>query len=415
MAFYNYEALKKSDRGTERIHGKIEAESVKEARELLRKQDLTPVKLDEIGSASSVLRVNTAKKKASKKLKCRSLSMREKIEFTNIMYTFSKSGISLVESLYFIETNSESKKIEALVVELRKHVLAGRSFSEAIQKFPTVFDEIYIGLVRAGEESGELEETLKRLSFILDKQDKLANKVISTLAYPVFVLCLALLVTLLLLTFVFPAFKEMYDGMGSKLPLITSFFMAIGLFLKQYWYLIPFIFLSILGGAYFVFTWEVSKRFLDKLGLRIPVFEKFLRLTALSNFIIVMRVAFEAGVTMVDSLLFANLTVKNIVLNEALKRVVIDVQYGQSLSIALKNSKVLPGIIMCMIATGEESGSLTEMLNMAGEYIDEQIECIVDILSKMFEPFLFVIIGGIVLVLGLSLYLPLFQAYANIG
>ncbi len=128
-----------------------------------------------------------------------------------------------------------------------------------------------------------------------------------------------------------------------------------------------------------------------------------------------MTVSFEAGVTLVDSLLFANLTVTNIVLHDALKKVAVDVQYGQSLTSSLKASKVMPGIVMCMISTGEESGSLGEMMKMAGEYIDEQVDRVVDILSKMMEPLLFLVIGALVLVLALSLYLPLFKAYANMG
>ncbi|OGI03964.1 MAG: hypothetical protein A2Y25_01025 [Candidatus Melainabacteria bacterium GWF2_37_15] len=414
MAFFDYEALKD---GKERIRGKLEATSEKEARELLRRQDLLPLRLYEVGSVKTIdnIRLGNLKKKTIKRKKVNKLGMRDKIDFTNIMYTFSKSGISLVESLYFIETNSESQNIQNLVVEIRRMIMAGTSLSDALARFPTIFDEVYIGLVRAGEESGELEETLKRISYLLEKQDRLNARIISTLAYPVFVMCLAFLVTTALLTVVFPAFKGMYDSMGADLPILTQIFMTTGLFLKQNWFLIPFIFISLLALLYFLVTWDVTKRFLDLVGLRIPVLEKFLRYTAIANFIIVMKVAFEAGITMVDSIMLANFTVKNAAIREALRQVIIDVQYGKSLSSALKTSNVMPGIVMCMVATGEESGSLSEMLDQAHEYIDSQIDQVVDLLSKLFEPFLFVIIGGIVLTLGLSLYLPLFQAYANLG
>lgn len=413
MAFFNYEALKD---GKNRISGKIEANSEKEARELLRKQNLLPIKLNEIGAVKKLQKkMNTANMVVTKKKKIQDLTNREKIDFTNIMYTFSKAGIALVESLYFIETNSENPKIRIVATEIRRRILSGSSLSDALTNFPKTFDDIYIGLVRAGEESGELEKTLKRISYLLVKQDRLKSKIISTLAYPVFVLLLASLVTLLMLTFVFPAFKGMYDQMGADLPLITKILMAAGLFLKANWYVIPLIFLSFGTFMYYIFTWEISKRFIDHLGLKIPVFEKFLRFTSISNFVMIMRVAFEAGIPLVDSLLLGNYTVKNIVLREALKKATVQVQYGASLSSALRNANVFPGLVMCMIATGEEAGSLTDMLEQTGEYIDEQIDRVVELLSKLFEPLLFVIIGGIVLVLGLSLYLPLFQAYANMG
>jgi len=412
MAIYLHTSLKD---GAERVHGKIEADSQQEARELLRKQGYLPVKVEEEATTLNKNVHPQQKKKSLKKIKVKKLSMREQIDFTNILYTFAKSGISLVESLFFIEMNSESKNIQNLSIELRKLVLAGGGLSEAISRFPASFNRVYVGLVRAGEESGELESTLKRLSFLLDKQDKLRSKVISTLSYPIFVIILACLVTTIMLMFVFPAFKGMYAQMGVELPLITTIMMSIGTFLKTNWYAVPLIFASTIGSVYYLFTWPTSKRVLDEIGLNIPVFEKFLRFTSLSNFITAMTVSFEAGVTLVDSLLFANLTVENIVLHDALKKVAVDVQYGKSLTSALKASKVMPGIVMCMISTGEESGSLGDMMQMAGEYVDDQVDRVVDILSKMMEPLLFVVIGAIVLVLALSLYLPLFTAYANMG
>jgi type II secretory pathway component PulF len=413
MAFFNYEALKD---GKNRISGKIEANSEKEARELLRKQNLLPIKLNEIGAAKPLQkRKSGTTVKPVKQQKIKNLNNREKIDFTNILYTFSKAGIALIESLYFIETNSENPKIRIMATEIRRKILAGSSLSEALVYFPKTFDDIYVGLIRAGEESGELEKTLQRISVLLTKQDRLRSKIISTLAYPIFVMILAMLVTILMLTFVFPAFKGMYDQMGADLPLITKVFMTAGLFLRTNWYLIPLIFLSVGAFFYYIFTWDVTRRQLDKFGLKIPVFEKFLRFTSISNFIMIMRVAFEAGIPLVDSLLLANYTVKNIVLRESLKKATVQVQYGSSLSAALRDADVFPGLVMCMIATGEEAGSLTEMLEQTGDYIDEQIDRVVEILSKLFEPFLFVIIGGIVLVLGLSLYLPLFQSYANIS
>jgi len=412
MAIYLHTSLRN---GSEKIQGKIEADSQKEARDLLRQQGFMPIKVEEEGSTIRQNAVKTTARKPLKKIKVKKLGMREQIDFTNILYTFAKSGISLVESLFFIEMNSESRNIQNLSIELRKLVLAGGGLSEAVSKFPESFNQVYIGLVRAGEESGEVEATLKRLSYLLDKQDKLRSKVISTLAYPIFVIILACIVTTIMLMFVFPAFKGMYAQMGVDLPLITTIMMNLGTFLKTNWYTVPLIFGSVIGSIYYLFTWPTSKKVLDEIGLNIPVFEKFIRFTSLSNFITAMTVSFKAGVTLVDSLLFANLTVENIVLHDALKKVAVDVQYGQSLSSALKASKVMPGIVMCMISTGEESGSLGEMLEMAGEYVDEQVDRVVDILSKMMEPLLFLVIGAIVLVLALSLYLPLFKAYANMG
>lgn len=412
MVFFHHTSLKD---GAERVHGKIEADTAREARELLRRQGLTPLKLEEEGQTTKQNIASMVKGRGLKKIKIKKLSLREQIDFTNILYTFVKSGISLVEALFFIEMNSESRNIRNLSIELRKIVLSGVGLSDAIGKFPDSFNQVYLGLVRAGEESGELEATLKRLSYLLEKQNKLRSKVISTLSYPAFVVVLAAIVTTIMLMFVFPAFQGMYKQMGITLPAITQYLMEMGVFLQKYWYAVPVIFITAGWGIYFIFTWRPTKKVLDEIGLNIPIFEKFLRLTSLANFIAAMRVSFEAGVTLVDSLLFANLTVSNIILSDALKKVAVEVQYGKSLSSSLRASKVMPGIVMCIISTGEESGSLGEMLEQASHYIDEEVERVVDILSKMMEPILFFFIGGIVLTLALSLYLPLFNAYAHMG
>ena len=416
MPVFSYTALKS---GNQKVNGKIEAISLREARESLRKMNLVPTKLEEVIQANKAEKTSTkgkdAEKSQGKKLKIKKLNLKDRIDLTNTLHVLSKTGISLIESLLFIEMNTGNLKIKALCAELRKHVLSGLNLSDSISKYPDIFDPVYIGLIRTGEEAGELDTTLARMTVLLDKQDKLGNKITMTLMYPAFIIVLAVVVTTVMLTLVFPAFKEMYGQMGNKLPWITQTLIDIGVFLKTYWYMIPVMFGAIGYGIYRTFKWSVTRRLIDKYCLEIPVFKTFIQFSNLSNFLAVMKVAFDAGVPIVDGMILANHTVRNMIMQEHLKESSTKIQQGQSLTVALKSTGVIPAIIMMMISTGEQSGQLGELLEHAANYIDVQLDRTIELLNKLFEPFLLIVIGGIVLVLALALYLPLFQSYQNMS
>ncbi len=395
----------------ETVKGSVTADTLRDAREILRTKNLMPTKIEE-QSAKTDKNKSKARNK-NKKVKLKKLGMAEKIEFTNTLYILSKTGISIVEALLFVEMNVSNENVQNVAHELRKHILSGANLSEAIAKHPKVFDQIFSGLIKAGEETGELDSTLARMVELLDKQDKLRSKVISTMMYPVFVIVLASIVTLVMLTFVFPTFKDMFDDMGKDLPLITSVLMDIGVFLKTYWYFIPIGFGSITYSIFYLFNWPPSRKVIDKMSLKIPLVNVFVIYSSLSNFIAVLRVAFDAGVPIVDSLLLSNTTVENYIINKSMRQTAIKIQQGQSLSNSMKATGVIPNIVMCMIATGEQSGQLGEMLEYSSIYIDTQLDRIVDALNKMVEPIMLIVIGGIVLVLALALYLPLFQSYSG--
>ncbi|MFA6989454.1 MAG: type II secretion system F family protein [Candidatus Gastranaerophilaceae bacterium] len=412
MPIYNYVALKD---GKEIVKGKIEALSSKEARSLISKMGLIPTRIFDSSQKSQEELTRLQQIDERKKVRFKKLSMREKIDFTKTMQILTKTGVPIIEALMFLEANTTSKKIQIIAQEIRKQIIAGNTFAETMNKFPQIFDYVYTGLVKAGEESGELDVTLERLSVLLDKQDKLKSKVVGTLIYPAFVIVLAICVILIMLIFVFPPFKEMYDGMGAKLPLITQICMDAGIFLNQYWYIIPVGFGGIFYGINFLFQWPVSKRKIDEICLEIPLFKNFVKYSSLSNFVSVMQVAYDAGVPIIDCLYLSNLTIHNFVLKDAVKTAAQKVQQGTHLSMALKSTNVMPGIILFMVSTGEQSGKLGEMLGQASEFIDIELQRIIDSLTKLVEPAMLIIIGCIVLVLALALYLPLFQSYANMG
>jgi type II secretory pathway component PulF len=406
MPVFNYKAIKD---GSNFVSGSIEATSVKEVREMLRRMQLIPVKIEDKIDGFGLFAFLS-----SKKGRINHLSMTEKIEFTNTMYVLSKSGISIVETLMFMELNAASANSGKLAESLKKQVLAGSTFSESILKYPGIFNLVYTGLVKAGEESGELDTTLGRMVYLLKKQYKLRGKIISTMVYPCLVVVLSIFVTLIMLMIVFPSFSDIFAMSGKELPFITKLLIDVGVFLKTFWLVVPIFLGSLTYAAVNIMKWRFTKRLVDRALLKIPILEAFVKFASLSNFITVLKVAFDAGVPIVDGLFLANLTVANSVLNNAIRNSTTDIQNGQSLSNALKSSELIPPVIMCMIATGEQSGNLGDMLEQAGSYIDDELENVVDLINKVSEPILLVVIGSIVLVLALALYLPLFQSYSNL-
>jgi len=248
---------------------------------------------------------------------------------------------------------------------------------------------------------------------LLTKQANIRGKVIGTLMYPMFVIVLAVIIVLVMLMFVFPVFKDMFDGMGKELPWITQTLMDIGLFLKKFWYLVPFILGSVTASIIFLFKWEPSKRKIDEFTLKVPLLSDLIQYSNFANFVAVMQVAYDAGVPIVECLYLSNLTLTNFTLKEKIEKSTGMVQQGQHLSVALRTTGSVPKMILFMIATGEQSGRLGEMLLQATRYIDKKLDDIIDTMTKMIEPLMLIVIGSIVLTLALALYLPLFGSYMS--
>ena len=314
MAIYNYVALKNNK---DLVKGKVEAEDLRDAREQVRKLGFLPTKVYEESFGKDSKQDNADDVKGGQ---MKTLGLNDKMEFTSTLQILSASGIPMIESLMFIETDAAKLKIRLVAKELRRQIMAGSTFADTIAKYPAQFGQVFIGLCKAGEDSGELEKTLDRLMELMTKQANIRGKVIGTLMYPMFVIVLAVIIVLVMLMFVFPVFKEMFEGMGKELPWITATLMSAGLFLKKFWYLVPLILGSITFGIIYLFKWEPSRRVIDKYSLQIPLLSDLLQFSNFANFIAVMQVAYDAGVPIVECLYLANLTLTNFTLKEKIEK-----------------------------------------------------------------------------------------------
>ena len=404
MARYNYTAYKNGT--SDIVKGQVEAANLREARTEIRSMGYTPTSIIEENTISQ-------KDKNSKKAAVRmpKMGLSEQIEFTSTLQILAAAGIPIIESLMFIENDAAKLKMRQVAAELRKQIMNGGTFAGTIAKYPEQFGHVYIGLVKTGEDAGELEKTLDRLLELLNKQSNIRSKVIGTLMYPAFVILLAIFIVIVMLVFVFPVFKDMFEQMGMQLPWITQVLMNAGIFLKQNWISIPIFFVGAIFGINFLFKWKPSKWKIDEYVLKIPLLSKLIQFANFANFIAVMQVAYDAGVPILECLYLANLTLTNHTLEKRVEEATLKIQQGQHLSAALRATRTMPKMILFMIATGEQSGRLGDMLGQAVSYIDKALDNIIDLMTRMIEPIMLVVIGTIVLVLASALYLPLFASY----
>ena len=406
MAVFSYTAYKESS-ANEIVKGKVEAANPRDARSEIKKLGFVAisVKLEH----ASATEVEDAKIAFAGKMP--RLGLAEQIDFTSTLQILSAAGISIIEALIFIENDAAKAKIRQCAGVLRRNIMNGGTFASTVAKYPEQFGQVYIGLVKAGEDSGELEKTLDRLLELLNKQAAIRSKVIGTLMYPVFVICLAAFIVLVMLVFVFPVFQDMFSQMGMQLPWITQALINAGLFLRKNAIVIPLGIAGIIFGINFIFKWKPTRWKIDEFSLKIPVIESLVQFANFANFISVMQVAYDAGVPILECLYLANVTLTNHTLEQRVEEATLRVQQGQHLSAALRATRTMPKMILFMIATGEQSGRLGDMLLQAASYIDKQLDGIIDVMTKMIEPIMLIVIGTIVLVLALALYLPLFGSY----
>ncbi len=399
MPIYSYVALKQ---GKEVVRGEVTASNLKDARDVIRKMGLVPTKINEF---------NEAKQKKGGGVSA--LSLKEKIDFISTLQILLQSGIPAVESLMFMEQEAAKKKIRDMSKVLKTQIMAGSTFADTLARYPQVFGYIFIGLIKAGEEAGELEKTLGRINELLTKQENIKSKVIGTLMYPMFVIVLAFLITLVMLMFVFPAFKEMFEQQDKALPAITQMMINAGDYLKEYWYTIPLFIVAFVAFCIVCVRWQPAKNILDKIVLKIPLLNNLILYSNYSNFLSVLSVSYDAGIPIVDCLHLGVVTLTNNVLRNKMSGAIVKVQQGLQVSQALKATNVVPKMLLFMIATGEQSGRLGDMLQKGVNFLDKTLDGIIDTMTKMIEPIMLLVIGSIVLVMALALYLPLFQSYMS--
>jgi len=338
----------------------------------------------------------------------RGISTRDIVIFTRQFATMINSGLPLVQSLNILSAQTENPKLKDVTKGVVHDVEAGNTLADALGKHPTAFPELYVNMVAAGEAGGILDTILLRLATFLEKNDKLIRKVKSAMIYPAVIFTVALVAVAVLLIFVIPVFRSMFESVHMELPLPTRIVIGLSDFLRSYWWLV----LGILGGGTFLFrkfnATQAGKRRVDGALLAMPVLGDVLRKSAVSRFTRTLGTLVSSGVSILDGLEITAKTAGNTIIHDAIMSSRSSIAGGDTIAAPLEKSGVFPPMVISMIAVGEQTGGLDEMLSKIADFYDDEVDVAVSGLLSLLEPimilFLGVIVGGMIV----AMYLPIF-------
>ncbi len=333
----------------------------------------------------------------------------ELIPFTRQTASMLNAGMSILAAVSTLEDQCAHPGFKRVLRVLRESIESGMPFSDGLRHFPQIFDDMYLNMVAAGEKSGQFAPVLRRLAAMLDASARLVRKVKSAMAYPVIVLTIALIIAGALITFVVPVFAEMFEGFGSALPGPTRMLVNMSDFIRKYWYVV---FPAIVVIVFAFRKWKASKagRYqYDALVLRLPVFGELVQKVAIARFSRLFAQMLVSGVTILDAMQVVALSIGNKVIEGSILAAREGIEQGDSLSTSLEGKPYLPTLMVRMIAAGEKSGRIDEMLDSVADTYDDEVESTLAALTSLMEPmlmvFLGIIIGGIVI----AMYLPIFK------
>ena len=426
MPNFLYSAL---DAKGEQKNGSVSAGSESEAIQQLRASGLYPTQIQEEGKASKKTKAALAPKakgkgkakaapaaKAGGSVKPKNLSI-----FTRQLATLIDSGLPLLRSLTVLEKQEPHPVLRATISALAENVQGGSTFSESLAQHPKIFNKLYVNMVKAGELGGVLEVVLNRLAEYQEKAEKLKNKIVSAMVYPVIVMFIAVAILVFLMIFIVPKFKEMFTNTDQELPLISKivfgtseFFLARPLFVPNVFFL--FIVFGVLVVLFNM--WGKTKggrSVIDMLKLRLPILGDVQRKSAVSRFSRTLGTLVTSGVPILQALNITRDTAGNVVISNAIEKVHEAVKEGETIVTPLQASGVFPNMVISMVDVGEETGQLPEMLLKVADVYDDEVDNAVTALTSILEPIMIVILALIVGSVVFALFLPLIKMISTMG
>ncbi|MFN8573213.1 MAG: type II secretion system F family protein [Gemmatimonadaceae bacterium] len=373
----------------------IDAPSREDVVAQLRRQRMSVVKVDE----------ESKKKKA----KGGSVKMRDIVIFTRQFSTMINAGLPLVQALDILAKQTENKALSDVTRAVVFDVESGHTVADALAKHPNAFSELYVNMVAAGEAGGILDTILMRLATFMEKNDALVRKVKGAMIYPGVIMSVAGIAITVLLIFVIPVFESMFASVGLPLPLPTRVVIGMSRFLKSYWWAVG----AAIGGGVFLlkryYATPDGKLVIDRLLLRMPVLGDVLRKSAVSRFTRTLGTLISSGVSILDGLEITAKTAGNRVIQDAIMQSRASIAGGDTIAAPLAKSAVFPPMVISMIAVGEQTGGLDEMLSKIADFYDEEVDAAVSGLLALLEPIMIVFLGVVVGGMVVAMYLPIFD------
>lgn len=334
---------------------------------------------------------------------------------TRQLSTMIGSGMTILRALMIIEAQTQNKKLQETLQTITKEVEAGLPFSDALDKHPKIFSPLYVSMVRAGETGGVLDSSLLRVADQLEAADSLKRQVKSAMIYPIVVFVFAMTVLAAMLLFIVPQFSKIFSDLGGELPKLTQYTVAASDALKNQWY---FVFGGMFGGFFLFKRWKATtggRRAWERFTLRLPMkIGDIVQKIALARWSRTLSALTGAGVPLLLALDVTGKTSGNAVVEETMDDVIASVKGGGTITGPLKQSTVFPAMVTHMVAVGEETGQMEEMLGKVADFYEDQVDAAVKSLTSIIEPIMIILIGGIVGFVVISMYLPMFEVYKNI-
>ncbi len=390
---FNYEG---TNRGGTKVKGTIYALTVTLAKSGLRKQGINPIRV---------------RKKPQplfggmKKIKPADIAI-----FARQMATMMQAGVPLVQSFEIIGQGHESQAMQKMILGIKTEVEGGVSLGEALAKQPLYFDPLFVNLVSAGEASGALETMLDKLATYKEKTEALKAKVKKALFYPIAVLVVAFVVTVILLVFVVPKFEELFDSFGADLPALTQFVINLSEFMQSWWWVIAG---SIAGTIYIILrikkTSPKMQEAFDRIALKAPVVGEIATKSAIARFSRTLETMSAAGVPLVEAMDSVAGATGNIIYYNASIKIRDEISQGTQLQTSMRSTGLFPNMAIQMVSIGEESGSLDNMLSKVADFYENEVDNAVDALTSLLEPIIMAVLGVLVGGLIIAMYLPIFK------
>jgi type IV pilus assembly protein PilC len=385
--------------------GEMEAASDAALRGVLRRQGLKSIK------------IKAKPKDLSEYLPFLKPGVKEKnvVIFARIFATMINAGLPLIQCLDLLAQQEQNKTFAQIIRSIKEDIEGGSTLSDALKKYPKIFDDLFVNLVAAGESGGILDVILQRLSGYMEKAMKLKSKVKGAMTYPASVLVISIGVVALLLLKVIPVFQKMFEGMGGELPAPTQFLVNLSAWAQQYF----FVAIAVVVGIFIAFKrfykTEKGTLIVDDLILKSPVFGPLLKKVAVAKFTRTMSTMMSSGVPILDGLAIVSKTSGNKIIENSLMKVRKGISEGKTIAEPLLETGIFPPMVVQMIAVGEATGALDTMLSKIADFYDDEVDAAVDAMTALLEPFMMVFLGGVVGGMIIAMYLPIFKMASVVG
>lgn len=340
------------------------------------------------------------------------IKLRDKVVFSRQFATMINAGLALLRALFILEEQTQNPRFRKVITAVRQDVEAGMPLSDAVEKHPIAFDRLYVSMVRAGEIGGVLDQTLERLALQLEKDDSLRRSVKAAMTYPILIGIFAILVMFGLILFVIPIFAGMYNDLGGQLPLLTRIMVGVSNFTRSFWFVIfPAIFLALYGLKRLKQS-KPGTEVWDKTKLRLPMqLGPIIQKIAVARFSRTLATLVSSGVPILQAIEITGKTSGNTVIEYAMEEVKENIKSGDSIARPLERVSVFPPMVTQMIAIGEETGALDTMLHKIADFYEDEVDAAVKSLTSILEPIMMIFIGGLVGLIVVSMYLPIFNLF----